>query len=54
MELKQNVDAVQAVTDLRRKAKDLREEGVLYYIADLMDNAANIIEDYVRKDIERG
>lgn len=54
MELKQNVDAVQVVTDLRRKAKDLREEGVLYYIADLMDNAANVIIEYVRKDIERG
>ena len=54
MELKQNVDAVQTVTDLRRKAKDLREEGVLYYIAYLMYNAADIIEGYVRKDIERG
>lgn len=54
MELKKQIDAVELVNDLRSNAKKLRENGTLYHIAAAMDAAADMITEYVRKDIERG
>lgn len=54
MELKQNVEAVELVKDLRQKARELREESVMYHVADLLDNAADMISSYIRKEVERG
>ena len=53
MKLKQNVDAVSTVEDLRKTAKKLRQDGVLHSIAALMERAADVISEYVRKEIEK-
>lgn len=54
MELKQNVEASEMVKKLRERARKLHDEGVLHDTAWLMQEAADMIADYIRKDLERG
>ena len=54
MEFKKQTDAVELIKNLRKSAKKLREESTLYRIASTMDDAADMLSEFVRKDIERG
>lgn len=54
MELKKQTDAAKLIKELNKNAKKLREDTTLHYVASLMDDAAEMLRGYVRKDVERG
>lgn len=54
MELKKQTETVELVNELRKNAKKLNEDTTLYHIASLMNDAADKLTEYFRKDLERG
>ena len=54
MELKEKVEDAELIKKLRKRARSLHEDGVMHDTAWLMQQAADRIAEYVRKDIERG
>ena len=54
MMLKKETDTVEIINELRRNARKLHEDTTLHTVASLMNDAADKLTEYVRKDIERG